>query len=198
LDLKRDNDSTHSALVAHLRELGLITPAYQQKEALPTAVAASKKEKTPNETASKKSNNEKGYGDLKKLETGPKPTPDAKQTALLYADRKKSIPQLFDVTADSLVLSFYDNGVVDGDVISVYVNGSNIISNAKLFEAATKITIHLPADTDSVELLLVAETLGSIPPNTGLLIVQDGSARYEVRFSADLQTNAAIVFRKRK
>jgi hypothetical protein len=31
-----------------------------------------------------------------------------------------------------------------------------------------------------------------------LLVVQDGGKRYEVRFSADLQTNASIVFRKRK
>jgi hypothetical protein len=78
------------------------------------------------------------------------------------------------------------------------MNGEAVVAKAKLLEAATKKTIRIPPAVDSVELLLVAETLGSIPPNTGLLVVQDGSARYEVRFSADLQTNAAIVFRKKK
>jgi hypothetical protein len=115
-----------------------------------------------------------------------------------YAERKKPQPQIVDIISDSLVLSFYDNGVVDGDVISVYMNGEAVVAKAKLLEAATKKTIRIPPAIDSVELLLVAETLGSIPPNTGLLVVQDGSTRYEVRFSADLQTNASIVFRKKK
>jgi hypothetical protein len=45
---------------------------------------------------------------------------------------------------------------------------------------------------------MYAENLGSIPPNTGLLIIMDGEKRYEVRFSADLKTNAAILLRRRK
>ena len=124
-------------------------------------------------------------------------TPAVAAAPIPYTQRSQKILETFDVVGDSLELHFYDNGVVDGDVISVYVNGESVVSNAKLLEAALKKTIYLPATNGPVELLLVAETLGSIPPNTGLLVVQDGSARYEVRFSADLQTNAAIVFRKK-
>ena len=103
------------------------------------------------------------------------------------------------MSADSLVLSFYDNGVVDGDMISVYINNENVLMPTKLTEAATKKTVHLNSfQTDSVTLILVAENLGSLPPNTGLLVVQDGDKKHEVRFSADLETNAALVFRKRK
>jgi hypothetical protein len=45
---------------------------------------------------------------------------------------------------------------------------------------------------------MYAENLGSIAPNTGLLVVKDGSNQYEVRFSGDLQKNAAIIFKRRK
>jgi hypothetical protein len=45
---------------------------------------------------------------------------------------------------------------------------------------------------------MYAETLGTLPPNTGLLIVYDGSDRYEIRFSGDMQKSAAIVFRRKK
>jgi hypothetical protein len=84
-------------------------------------------------------------------------------------------------------------------VISVFVNGQNVIASARLNEVAMKKTIHLPTFAgDSVQVILVAETLGSIPPNTGLLLVHDGDKRYDVRFSADLNTNASIVFRKGK
>lgn len=197
--MKREGDSTHSALVAHLRELNILAPenkmAAARDEKTETAVAKQTTAATQNTVATTKP---AAHGDLKKLNAPiAKPTQTV-ATPLLYTERKKTMPQTFEVGSDSLVLSFYDNGVVDGDVISVYANGEMVISNAKLLEAATKKTIHLRATVDSVEMLLVAETLGSIPPNTGLLVVQDGSSRYDVRFSADLQTNAAIVFRKRK
>lgn len=200
--MNREEDSAHSALVAHLRELNIIAPEASSASNEPKQAVVSKKETPPKQqqTATATTTKEPTHGDLKKLE---KPTSKpvavpAVAAAIAYTDRKKAVPQLVDVTADSLVLSFYDNGVVDGDVISVYLNGETIIANAKLLEAATKKTIHLPATVDSVELLLVAETLGSIPPNTGLVVVQDGASRYQLHFSADLQTNAAIVFRKRK
>jgi hypothetical protein len=106
--------------------------------------------------------------------------------------------QTVTVSADSLVLSFYDNGVVDGDSISVYLNNENIIEKVKLKEAAVKKTIYINGSTDEIKLTLVAENLGSIPPNTGLLIIQDGMDRYQIRFSADMQTNASVIIRKKK
>ena len=113
--------------------------------------------------------------------------------------RSTSVIKTLEVVSDSITLSFYDNGVVDGDVISVFVNGQNVLASARLTEAAIKKTIHLPTFAgDSVQVTLVAETLGSIPPNTGLLLVYDGDKRYDVRFAADMKTNASIVFRKGK
>lgn len=106
--------------------------------------------------------------------------------------------QTVNVSSDSLVLSLYDNGVVDGDSISVYVNGENVISKVKLKEAAVKKTIYLSNTTDEVRLTLVAENLGSIPPNTGLLIIQDAGDKYQIRFSADMETNASVIIKKKK
>ena len=53
-------------------------------------------------------------------------------------------------------------------------------------------------DTETVEIILVAENLGTLPPNTGLLVVKDGEQTYQVHFSADLQTNASIMFKRKK
>ena len=96
------------------------------------------------------------------------------------------------------MLSFYDNGVVDGDSISVYLNGENVISKVKLKEAAVKKTIFLNnQNAEEIRLTLVAENLGSIPPNTGLLIIQDGGDKYQIRFSADMETNASVIIKKK-
>jgi hypothetical protein len=78
------------------------------------------------------------------------------------------------------------------------MNGENIISKQKLKESAIKKTIYVSANSDSVQLVLFAENLGTIPPNTGLLTVRDGDDIYQVRFSADLQKNASILLRRRK
>ena len=41
---------------------------------------------------------------------------------------------------------------------------------------------------------MVAENLGSIPPNTALIVVYAGNKRYELFSSASLEENAVLVF----
>jgi hypothetical protein len=40
---------------------------------------------------------------------------------------------------------------------------------------------------------MVAENLGSIPPNTSLMIVTAGTKRYEVYISSNEQRNAKVI-----
>ena len=101
--------------------------------------------------------------------------------------------------SDSLVLTLYDNGYVDGDTVSVVMNGDVIFSKQGLSTKAVSKTIYITKETpDSIKLVMYAENLGSIPPNTGLLVVHDGEAVYDVRFSADLKSNAAIILQRKK
>jgi len=46
--------------------------------------------------------------------------------------------------------------------------------------------------------VLYAENLGSIPPNSGLLIIEDGSDRYEVRFKGDMKNSSAVRLRRKQ
>ena len=112
--------------------------------------------------------------------------------------RTNVIQQTVEFTSDSLLLSLYDNGEVDGDTVSVILNGEIILAKQRLSTNAVKKTIYIPAGTDRIELIMYAESLGTIPPNTGLLIVRDGKKYYEVRFSGDMKKNAAIIFNRKK
>jgi hypothetical protein len=125
-------------------------------------------------------------------------TVPVKELPTIVAGRKNETMQDIYFKNDSLILSLYDNGIVDGDTVSVFMNGENIISKQKLKESAIKKTIYVSANSDSVQLVLFAENLGTIPPNTGLLTVRDGDDVYQVRFSADLQKNASIILRRKK
>jgi len=124
--------------------------------------------------------------------------PSIVQGAAEIEKRVTKSDQSFYFESDSLLLTLYDNGEVDGDTVTVLMNGNIIFSKVGLTTVANSKTIYITPDMDSVKLVMYAENLGSIPPNTGLLIVNDREKRYEVRFSADLKTNAAIVFRRKK
>ncbi len=135
----------------------------------------------------------------------PKPTPPAvvvapskTQGAAEVDKRVTKSDQSYYFESDSLVLTLYDNGEVDGDTVTVLMNGGIIFSKTGLSTKANTKTVYITPDMDSVKLVMYAESLGEIPPNTGLLIVNDGDKRYDVRFSADLKTNAGILLRRRK
>src|SRR5262249_51023833 len=101
--------------------------------------------------------------------------------------------------SDSLVLSLYDNGTIDGDTVSVVLNGNIIIAKQGLTATAIRTVVHMtPELGDSLLLTMYAENLGSIPPNTGLLIIQDGEDRSEIRFAGDTQKNSAVVLRRKR
>lgn len=98
---------------------------------------------------------------------------------------------------DSLVLTLYDNGEVDGDTVSVLMNGKLIMPRVGLSTNAVRKTIYTTDVKDSIQIIMYAETLGSLPPNTGLLIVYDGTERHEIRFKGDMERSSAIMFRRK-
>ncbi|HEY5392333.1 MAG TPA: hypothetical protein VIJ57_09480, partial [Hanamia sp.] len=104
-----------------------------------------------------------------------------------------------EISQDSLVFSLYDPGVVDGDTVTVLINGKVIMPRVGLLATAINKTIYLtPEMGDSIKVVMYAENLGSIPPNTGLLVIREARRIYEIRFSGDLQKNSAIILVRKK
>jgi hypothetical protein len=126
--------------------------------------------------------------------------PEFKMTsaAAFVQQRKTVVPQILEFKSDSLELKLYDNGEIDGDTVSILLNGEILLAKQGLKTSAIKKTIYIQPGSDEITLVLYAENLGKYPPNTGLLVVRDGEDDYQVRFSADLQQNAAITLRRKK
>lgn len=125
-------------------------------------------------------------------------TPRTPVAAEFVHERSTVAPQLVSFRSDSITLALYDNGEIDGDTVSVLLNDEIILARQGLKASAIKKTIKIPADKDEVKLVLYAENLGRYPPNTGLLVVHDGDDVYQLRFTADLQQNAVIVFKRKQ
>jgi len=128
-----------------------------------------------------------------------KPAIDVTEKAAIVGGRKSEFSQVVNFKSDSLIISLYDNGEIDGDTVSVFMNGETILSKQGLKSSAIKKTIYLAGGhDDEFTLVMFAESLGKYPPNTGLLVIRDGDDVYNLRFSSDFQKNAGIVFRRKK
>jgi hypothetical protein len=92
-------------------------------------------------------------------------------------------------------IEVYDNGTVDDDTISVFYNGKAIFSKRKINVVPLKYEVNLEEGKKLHNIVLFAENLGSIPPNTALVIITTASGkRYELFASSNLNENAEIIF----
>jgi hypothetical protein len=97
---------------------------------------------------------------------------------------------------DSILVSFYDNGDVDDDTISVFLNKKPILTKRGLSARALNIYIGLDSTTEIHELSMFADNLGKFPPNTALMVISDRQKRYELYLSASLKQNASVRLRR--
>ena len=113
-------------------------------------------------------------------------------------NRENELVKTFKVTTRNITVSLYDNGTIDHDTVSVYLNKKLIVSKKMLSLSPIIINIELDDDNDYQELVMVAENLGDIPPNTSLMVVKAGNQQYEVRITSTEQKNAVVVFKYEK
>jgi hypothetical protein len=124
-----------------------------------------------------------------------KPDPVKVPPPLVLKQRQNELFETITTSAREINISFYDNGEIDGDTISVYDNNRLLVKNKGLSAKPINLTIQLDENELEHEIVMVAQNLGSIPPNTALMIVQAGDQRYTVRLSSTEQKNAMVRFR---
>ena len=89
-----------------------------------------------------------------------------------------------------VTLNVWDSGQIDGDIISLYVNGRPVVSQQTLSGSKRSYRVQLNRSGYSY-ILLYAHNEGSIPPNTAAVSIDDGYYEQTLVLSADLSTNGA-------
>ena len=115
-----------------------------------------------------------------------------------YNKRKKVFATEIPVSGDSIELRFYDNAQIDGDSISLFLNDNLIFEHIRLTEKAYMVKLPVQALNEMNELIMVAENLGSIPPNTSYMVALVGEKKYEARLESTEGSSAMIRLRKTK
>ena len=114
-----------------------------------------------------------------------------------FSSRQNKLQMVIPVTAPFIELRFYDNAAVDGDSIAIFLNGQLLREHILLSGEPQLIKINAADLQDDNELVLVAENLGSIPPNTSYLVATVGHKQFEARLFADEGSSALIRFIKK-
>ncbi|MBN9350450.1 MAG: hypothetical protein J0H55_07180 [Chitinophagaceae bacterium] len=111
-----------------------------------------------------------------------------------YENRKKDVVKTIVIENPVFQVNLYDNGVIDGDSVSLFYNGRLILSHKRLSDVPITVTLSVDKSRKDNVLTMYAENLGTIPPNTALMIVRDGDKRYEVRMESDMGKSGTVIF----
>jgi hypothetical protein len=118
----------------------------------------------------------------------PIPIPAVLQT------RTNELLKTMSVNHSDIELRIYDDGAIDNDTVSVYYDNKIIVSKARISDQPIIVHISVDPADHPHQLVMVAENLGDIPPNTSLLVINDGEKRYEERIVSNEQKNVVINF----
>ncbi|HVM88724.1 MAG TPA: hypothetical protein VMT76_11095 [Puia sp.] len=191
-----ENENQDSALHNSIAAKKIWKP--QPDDFIITATETKKEEFVNNQGPVRKPGKEEAPVMKAVIVTPEKNADDIQKITEAYKRRKNVYEKDLYVESDSVKVTFYDNGDIDGDSISVFMNNRLVLSHQGLSAKAINLYMKLDHTTNMNEISMFAENLGSIPPNTALMIVSDGKNQYEVYMSSSLTQSSTVRLIRKK
>lgn len=116
------------------------------------------------------------------------------QQRLSLQNREKEIVQTVTIDTPAIKIELYDNAEIDDDTVSIFLNNTLLLHKKRLTDKPLSLQFNAFPNTE-YELMMYAENLGRIPPNTSLMIITAGKKRYEIRLSSSEQKSAVVKFK---
>jgi len=113
------------------------------------------------------------------------------QKQLHLQPREKEVVRSITVNNPDIRIELYDNGEIDHDTVTVFVNGKLLLYRQMLTDRPLTMSIHAIPGVE-YELVMYADNLGEIPPNTALMMVTAGTRKIEAFLSSSEQKSAAV------
>lgn len=112
----------------------------------------------------------------------------------LFLDREIRRQKDVVVNSPKVELLVWDSKKVDGDTVSVSLNGEWVIKDQLITAEPIRVSIRLKRNFDN-HLILYAENLGRTPPNTATLAILDKGHRHSLILKSDLRKSGTVVIR---
>ena len=112
-----------------------------------------------------------------------------KSVSILKISSAESVS--INVDRDRCLLKIWDDGIVDGDRISIRLNGVVLLYNYVLKKEVKSIGIHLEKGANTLELL--AHNTGGRSPNTAYLTIEDSTSKTKLSSNLKKDQTATII-----
>jgi hypothetical protein len=120
------------------------------------------------------------------------PTNDTSILPSFYNNRPVEYQGQVSVSNRQVTIYAWDGGnLVDGDIVTIEVNGTVLFDNYEL--TGSRVGRDITLDYNGYNyILLYAHNEGTSPPNTASIAIDDGAANQDLVMSANLAVNAGV------
>ena len=108
--------------------------------------------------------------------------------------RDVEVERVLEVKNKTIRIRVWDNGTIDGDVCTLFLNGEMILKKYRVTRNKHETIVKLEKPVNY--LILHAINVGSISPNTVAVSVDDGTGEQVVIVSSNLKTSGAVMIRE--
>lgn len=123
---------------------------------------------------------------------------DAKQeNASAITKILSSVPKAFILSDREITIKLWDNGIPDGDRVSVLCNGKYLVKNYVLDTIPKSWRVKLP-DSESNMISIIPLDEGNSPPNTAMMVIESSAEKYSIELQAKKDETRTLYLRKRK
>jgi hypothetical protein len=90
-------------------------------------------------------------------------------------------------------IDLFDNGTIDNDTIIVFDNKKLLVNKKRLSYKSIHLEFNFTENMREHEVIIVAHNMGTVPPNTALLLFKDGKNRQEYFITSTNKINAKLL-----
>jgi hypothetical protein len=96
---------------------------------------------------------------------------------------------------DSVYIQVFDNGTIDNDTISLYLNETCLLAKQRISSNPISIGFAIPENSQELLLKLIAENYGDIPPNTAAIRISANKKNFLFNILSTKWVNGSILIR---
>ena len=113
--------------------------------------------------------------------------------AWVLVGRENKLIKKIITNSKKISLDLFDNGTIDNDTIIVFDNKKLLVNKKRLSYKAIHLEFDFTENVREHEVIIVAHNMGTVPPNTALLLFKDGKVRQEYFITSTNKINAKIL-----
>jgi hypothetical protein len=116
------------------------------------------------------------------------------QKNLKLKSREKDLVQTLNIDTSFIKIELYDNAEIDDDTVTVFLNNTLLLYKKRLTNKPLVLNVTAFPNME-YELMMYADNLGRIPPNTSLMVITAGQKRYQLHLSSSEEKSAVVRFK---